>query len=161
MTDIMVRIMRNDALTLRESHIYNTVRDICRDAEYLDGLYILFIAINDVAVLRGLRLQIDLRRLRMPKRARQHIREFKESLKGLGPNQDRRAEAEEDEREMGPLERELRAADSDNQGHLDLGRDAFRVYRGARVSLRLQCITDPDEIDIMSEAIEAAEALGL
>ena len=55
----------------------------------------------------------------------------------------------------GPIEYELRKNLSILTG------PTYRVYAGARAELRRRGMKKPEDIDITSEAIEAAEALGL
>ena len=68
------------------------------------------------------------------------------------------------EREMGPIERELRAADPDRRAFIGMGHRAITFCIGAAQELRLEyefcCGSHADE-EVLSEAIEAAEALGL
>ena len=141
MNDIMVRIMRNEAFTPAEADIYDKIRNLCRDASDFDGLYVLVTAINDVATRRGFNLKMDLARQRVPKSARRPIREFPGTLM-----------------EVGPIERELRVCVLSD---VPLCGDAYVFFQGAREELHRRGMISPGNNDIMSEAIEAAEALGL
>jgi hypothetical protein len=159
LTDIMRRMMLNETLTLEEARLYDRIMNMCVDTPTLDTLYVLITALNMAAATRGLKVNLSLRRpAREPKRS--PVKGFlgrhpdvAERAREKWPNIDKR------ERKMGQIERELRMHPDITTASMVTG--VHTIYSGARVSLEERGMKNPDHIDVMSEAIEAAEALGL
>lgn len=155
MKDALARLALNESLTNHEQVICDTVMNLLVDSPTIDGLVVLVAAINRKASLRGLNLRLDLTRP-SSRRKSNLLRQFEAGVPAdavfkwpdIGKNW----------RKMGPIETELRHSITT---HASLGDRTYAFYQGAKESLRFKYHIDPDDDDIMSEAIEAAEALGL
>lgn len=158
MTDIMARIARNEPMTAGEQEVYTRVMALCSGEQVVDGLFVLIEAINRKATMRGLTLSLTLRRPKRPRGQRMPIGKFNDTfhdtLKGIWPSV-YGLPPKEPEREMGFIEGALR------KNLIVMSSPVRRVYAGARAELRRRGMKEPENIDISSEAIEAAEALGL
>jgi hypothetical protein len=152
LTDIMRRMMLGDSFTIEEARLYDRMMNMCVDTPTIDSLYVLINALKMRALARGLKVNLSLSRpARSPKAKSGETLAVFETLEfSETPG----------ERKMGQIERELRTHQYDIT-KASMATGAHTVYSGARISLKMQYAVDPDPIDIMSEAIEAAEALGL